>query len=84
VIFGSHMNVGSLEPKFGVSLDRDGIDRLIQETRSPDDVPFHHPAVEILKVRVSRLPLDAAERVLCKNGRLLLFGDEDAIEPVVA
>jgi len=46
------------------------------------DVPFHHPLVELTKVRVSGLPDDAIERVLSKNGRLLFFGDENAQEPV--
>jgi uncharacterized protein len=46
------------------------------------DVPFHHPLVEITKVRVSGLPDDAVERVLSRNGRLLFFGDEDADAPV--
>jgi predicted TIM-barrel fold metal-dependent hydrolase len=46
------------------------------------DVPFHHPLVEITKVRVSGLTDEAVERVLSKNGRLLFFGDEDAREPV--
>jgi len=45
------------------------------------DVPFHHPLVEITKVRVSGLPDDAVERVLSRNGRLLFFGDEDAEAP---
>ena len=48
------------------------------------DVPFHHPVVEIAKVRVSGLPPEAVERVLSKNGRLLFFGDENATEPVAA
>jgi len=42
------------------------------------DVPFHHPAVEILKVRVSGLDDAAQERVLNRNGRLLFLGAEDA------
>jgi predicted TIM-barrel fold metal-dependent hydrolase len=46
------------------------------------DVPFHHPLVEITKVRVSGLPGEAVDRVLGKNGRLLFFGHEDAWEPV--
>ena len=46
------------------------------------DVPFHHPLVEITKVRVSGLPDDAVERVLNRNGRLLFFGDESAEAPV--
>jgi len=46
------------------------------------DVPFHHPLVEITKVRVSGLPDDAVERVLNLNGRRLFFGADDATEPV--
>jgi predicted TIM-barrel fold metal-dependent hydrolase len=46
------------------------------------DVPFHHPVVEIAKVRVSGLAPEAVDRVLSKNGRLLFFGDENATEPV--
>jgi predicted TIM-barrel fold metal-dependent hydrolase len=45
------------------------------------DVPFHHPLVEITKVRVSGLPADAIDRVLNKNGRLLFLGDENASQP---
>jgi uncharacterized protein len=46
------------------------------------DVPFHHPLVEITKVRVSGLDDAAVERVLSRNGRLLFFGDEAAEAPV--
>ena len=46
------------------------------------DVPFHHPVVEIAKVRLSGLAPEAVERVLGKNGRALFFGDEDADAPV--
>jgi predicted TIM-barrel fold metal-dependent hydrolase len=46
------------------------------------DVPFHHPLVEITKVKVSGLPDEGVERVLSKNGRLLFFGDENAQAPV--
>jgi predicted TIM-barrel fold metal-dependent hydrolase len=42
------------------------------------DVPFHHPVVELEKVRLSGLPPEAVERVLSKNGRALFFGDETA------
>ena len=45
------------------------------------DVPFHHPLVEITRVRVSGLPPDAVDRVLSKNGRLLFFGDDNATAP---
>ena len=46
------------------------------------DVPFHHAAVEIEKVRLSGLAPELVDRVLGKNGRLLFFGDEDAKTPV--
>lgn len=46
------------------------------------DVPFHHPVVEIEKVRLSGLDDAAVERVLSRNGRLLFFGDEEAEAPV--
>jgi uncharacterized protein len=45
------------------------------------DVPFHHPVVEIEKVRLSGLPPELVERVLSRNGRLLFFGDENAEAP---
>ena len=84
MIFGSQMHVGSSESMFGVALDRDGIDRFMQETRLPNGVPFHHPTVEMPRVPVSGLPPDAVERVLGTNGHLLFFGAKDAIEPVAA
>ena len=46
------------------------------------DVPFHHPVVEIAKVRVSGLDEIGMERVLNRNGRLLFLGAEDAEAPV--
>jgi uncharacterized protein len=39
------------------------------------DTPFHHPSVELTKVRVSGLPPDLVSRVLGENGRKLFFGD---------
>ena len=39
------------------------------------DAPFHHPAVELTKVRVSGLPPDLVDRVLGENGRKLFFGE---------
>ena len=45
------------------------------------DVPFHHPLVEITRVRVSGLPEPAVDRVLSANGRRLFFGADDATEP---
>jgi hypothetical protein len=46
------------------------------------DVPFHHPEVELAKVRLSGLDDALVERVLSKNGRALFFGDENADAPV--
>ncbi len=45
------------------------------------DVPFHHPEVEIAKVRLSGLSDELVDRVLGRNGRALFFGDEDADGP---
>jgi predicted TIM-barrel fold metal-dependent hydrolase len=42
------------------------------------DVPFHHPEVEIAKVRLSGLPPELVDRVLSKNSRALFLGDERA------
>jgi uncharacterized protein len=46
------------------------------------DVPFHHPEVELAKVRLSGLSPDLVERVLSRNARALFFGDEHADAPV--
>jgi len=48
------------------------------------DLPSHHPAVEIMKVRVSGLSEREIDAVLTKNGRRLFFGDERANAPVAA
>jgi predicted TIM-barrel fold metal-dependent hydrolase len=42
------------------------------------DVPFHHPEVEIAKVRLSGLAPELVERVLSLNGRALFLGDDHA------
>lgn len=46
------------------------------------DAPFHHPQVEMLKVRLSGLSADLTERVLDSNARALFFGDEHAQAPL--
>jgi uncharacterized protein len=46
------------------------------------DVPFHHPEVEIAKVRLSGLSPELVERVMSKNARALFFGDEHSETPV--
>jgi len=67
-----------MHTKIREAVERVGETRVLFGT----DVPFHHPAVEILKVRVSGLDDRLVERVLSKNGRLLFFGDENAEAPV--
>jgi predicted TIM-barrel fold metal-dependent hydrolase len=61
---------------------KEAIDR-VGETRVlfGSDVPFHHPEVEIAKVRRSGLSPELVERVLSRNGRALFFGDEHAEAP---
>ena len=39
------------------------------------DIPFHHPKVEIDRVRLAGLPADVLERVLSANGRALFLGE---------
>jgi predicted TIM-barrel fold metal-dependent hydrolase len=46
------------------------------------DAPFHHPSVEIAKVRLSGLEPELVDRVLGANGRLLFFGDEERHHPL--
>ena len=41
MIFDSHMHVGSFESMFGVSLDRDGLEALMQEHGIGSGVVFH-------------------------------------------
>ena len=45
------------------------------------DAPFHHPQVEIAKVRLSGLPPDLVHRVLSANGPRLFLGDENTQTP---
>ena len=37
--------------------------------------PFHHPSLELAKVRVSGPSTDLTDRVLGENSRALFFGD---------
>jgi uncharacterized protein len=39
------------------------------------DTPFHHPSVELAKVRASGLSTDLTDRVLGANSQALFFGD---------
>ena len=46
------------------------------------DVPFHHPQVEMLKVRLSGLSDELIGRVFESNARALFFGEEHAQAPL--
>jgi predicted TIM-barrel fold metal-dependent hydrolase len=39
------------------------------------DIPFHHPKVEIDRVRLAGLAREVLERVLSSNGRALFLGE---------
>lgn len=66
-----------MHSKIREAVERVGPDRVLYGS----DTPFHHPSVELAKVRVSGLPSEATDRVLGENGRRLFFGD-DAPEAV--
>ena len=58
---------------------RDAVERIgVERVLYGSDVPFHHPAVEILRVQVSGLEPELLERVLCANARALFLGEEAA------
>ena len=58
-----------MHSKIREAVERVGPDRVIYGS----DTPFHHPSVELAKVRVSGLPPDLIDRVLGENGRKLFF-----------
>jgi uncharacterized protein len=63
-----------MHTKIREAVERVGVERVMYGS----DVPFHHPAVEILKVRVSGLEPEPVERVLGANARRLFLGEEAA------
>jgi uncharacterized protein len=63
-----------MHTKIKDAVDRVGPDRVLYGS----DAPFHHPAVEILRVQVSGLEEDVLDRVLRTNGRALFLGEESA------
>jgi predicted TIM-barrel fold metal-dependent hydrolase len=60
-----------MHTKIREAVERVGPERVLYGS----DAPFHHPLVEIDKVRVSGLPPDLVERVLGANARRLFLGD---------
>jgi predicted TIM-barrel fold metal-dependent hydrolase len=60
-----------MHTKIKEAVDRVGPDRVLYGS----DAPFHHPAVEILRVQVSGLEPDLLDRVLRRNARALFLGE---------
>jgi predicted TIM-barrel fold metal-dependent hydrolase len=63
-----------MHTKIREAVERVGPERVLYGS----DAPFHHPSVEIQKVRVSGLEPELVERVLGENGRSLFLG---AVQP---
>jgi uncharacterized protein len=63
-----------MHTKIKEAVDRVGPDRVLYGS----DAPFHHPAVEILRVQVSGLDEELLHRVFSKNARTLFLGEEAA------
>jgi predicted TIM-barrel fold metal-dependent hydrolase len=61
-----------MHTKIKEAVERVGPERVLYGS----DAPFHHPAVEILRVQMSGLEPDLLERVLSANGRALFLGEE--------
>jgi predicted TIM-barrel fold metal-dependent hydrolase len=59
-----------MHTKIREAVDRVGRDRVLYGS----DAPFHHPAVELAKVRLSGLAPELVERVLGANARELFLG----------
>ena len=60
-----------MHSKIREAVERVGPDRVMYGS----DTPFHHPSVELTKVRVSGLSPDLTSGVLGENGRRLFFGE---------
>jgi predicted TIM-barrel fold metal-dependent hydrolase len=60
-----------MHSKIREAVERLGPDRVLYGS----DAPFHHPTVELAKIRVSGLAPELVDRVLGENGRRLFFAD---------
>jgi len=63
-----------MHTKIAEAVERVGVGRVLYGS----DAPFHHPAVEILRVKVSGLDAASLERVLRTNSRELFLGRPSA------
>jgi len=61
-----------MHTKIREAVERAGVHKVLYGS----DTPFHHPQVEMLKVRLSGLPADLVDQVLGANARALFFGGE--------
>jgi len=59
-----------MHTKIKEAVERVGAERVLYGS----DAPFHHPAVEILRVQVSGLEPELLDQVLSRNGRALFLG----------
>jgi hypothetical protein len=67
-----------MHTKIKDAVERVGVERVLYGS----DIPFHHPAVEILRVEVSGLGPEELDRVLRGNSRLLFLGESVGDEEV--
>jgi uncharacterized protein len=65
-----------MHSKIKEAVERVGAERVLYGS----DVPFHHPAVEILRVQVSGLDPERMEQVLRTNARALFLGEDAPVE----
>jgi predicted TIM-barrel fold metal-dependent hydrolase len=65
-----------MHTKIKEAVDRIGPERVLYGS----DVPFHHPAVEILRVQVSGLEPEHLEQVLRTNARALFLREDAPVE----
>jgi uncharacterized protein len=65
-----------MHSKIKEAVERVGAERVLYGS----DVPFHHPAVEILRVQVSGLDPERLEQVLRTNARALFLGEDARVE----
>ena len=68
-----------MHTKIAEAVERVGTERVMYGS----DAPFHHVAVEILRVRVSGLDDEQLEDVLHRSGRRLFLRDDAALEEEV-
>lgn len=67
-----------MHTKIREAVERVGVERVLYGS----DIPFHHPAVEIMRVQVSGLGPEELDRVLRGNSRVLFLGESVGEEEV--